>query len=154
MMTGKIFGAACALLVSVSFGLSAQTVPEPPVPAPPPATTTPPAATTPAPTAPVPDPYTEDEFPEWVLDLRRAEIIFFGSLPFTFLLALEGVEVGRYLAHGEDPAYAPFPFRSANPADYTLEEKLLVVGSAVAISLAVSLIDFIIQKSSRRPAAP
>ena len=109
---------------------------------------------TPAPPAPVPDPYTEDEFPEWVLDLRRAGIIFFGSLPFTFLLAMEGVEIGRYFAHGQDPAYQPFPFRSANPADYTLEEKLLIIGSAVAISLTVSLVDFIIRKASRRPAPP
>lgn len=29
-------------------------------------------------------PYTDDEFPELVLDLRRAEIIFFGGIPLAY----------------------------------------------------------------------
>jgi hypothetical protein len=31
-------------------------------------------------------PYSDDEFPKWSLDLRRGEIIFFGSLPIAYAL--------------------------------------------------------------------
>jgi hypothetical protein len=146
MSIRKIPAAVCIFLLLTAAGLAAQTVTPAPSPTPTPAPVVPPG--------PTPEPYTEDEFPEWVLDLRRAEIIFFGSLPFSFLLGMEGVEVGRYFAHGQDPAYQPFPFRSANPAEYTTEEKILIIGSALAISATVALIDFIIQKAARKPAAP
>ena len=32
------------------------------------------------------EPYSDDEFPKWSLDLRRGEIIFFGSLPLTYAM--------------------------------------------------------------------
>ncbi len=78
-------------------------------------------------------------------------MIFFGSLPISFLLATEGVEVGRYFAHGEDPNYRPFPFRSGSGVAYTTEEQLLIIGSTCAISLVVAIIDFIISESIRQP---
>jgi len=31
-------------------------------------------------------PYSDDEFPKWSLDLRRGEIIFFGSLPIAYAM--------------------------------------------------------------------
>lgn len=31
-------------------------------------------------------PYSDSEFPKWSLDLRRGEIIFFGSLPLTYAM--------------------------------------------------------------------
>jgi hypothetical protein len=101
--------------------------------------------------APTPDPYTPDEFPGWLLSLRHAEIIFFGSLPFSFLLAIEGVEVGRYFANGQDPLYRPFPFRAGAGVAYTWEEQMLILGSTCAISLVVAIIDFLITETSRRP---
>lgn len=30
------------------------------------------------------EPYKEGEFPKWSVDLRRSEIIFFGSVPLTY----------------------------------------------------------------------
>ena len=32
------------------------------------------------------EPYSNDEFPKWALDLRRAECIFFGGIPIAFPL--------------------------------------------------------------------
>ncbi len=32
------------------------------------------------------EPYSEDEFPKWTLDLRRAECIFFGGIPIAYPL--------------------------------------------------------------------
>ena len=31
-------------------------------------------------------PYEDSEFPKWSLDLRRGEIIFFGSIPLTYAM--------------------------------------------------------------------
>jgi hypothetical protein len=31
-------------------------------------------------------PYSDDEFPKWSLDLRRGEVIFFGSLPIAYAM--------------------------------------------------------------------
>ena len=32
------------------------------------------------------EPYSNDEFPKWTLDLRRAECIFFGGIPIAYPL--------------------------------------------------------------------
>lgn len=101
--------------------------------------------------APIPEPYTEEEFPAWMLSLRRAEIIFFGSLPFSFLLAVEGVEIGRYFAHDFNPIYQPFPIRNPQAPEYTPDEQLLIIGSALIISGIFALVDFIITEATRAP---
>jgi hypothetical protein len=154
------FSISFILMLIFQLSVSAQTVTPTPTPSPSPTpnpTTTPNPSPTPSPTptpkvpAPVPEPYTEDEFPGWLKDLRRAEIIFFGSLPFSFLLALVGVDVGRYFAHNEDANYRPWPFRGANAPTYTTGEQFLVIGSALIISGIVALVDFIIGKASEKP---
>jgi len=98
----------------------------------------------------VPEPYTDDEFPQWLKDLRRAEIIFFGSLPFTLLISLQGYEITRYFINDMDPLYTPWPFRSAQAPAYTFEEQMVVIGSAVIISGLLALTDYIIGKITRR----
>ena len=40
------------------------------------------------------EPYTEEEFPIWAHELRRAESIFFGSLAITFPLSMGGQNTG------------------------------------------------------------
>ena len=32
------------------------------------------------------EPYGEDEFPKWSLNIRRGEVLFFGSMPITFAM--------------------------------------------------------------------
>ncbi|MBN1524087.1 MAG: hypothetical protein JW904_06390 [Spirochaetales bacterium] len=95
----------------------------------------------------VPEPYTEEEFPEWMLDLRRGEIVFFGTMPFSFLIALEAVDIGRYYAHDQDRAYAPWPFRDATAIPFSVEEQLWIVGTALFISLSTAVVDFFINKA-------
>ncbi|MBN1797483.1 MAG: hypothetical protein JW822_02835 [Spirochaetales bacterium] len=98
----------------------------------------------------VPEPYEEDEFPQWLQDLRRAEIIFFGSLPFTLLISLQGYEITRYFINDMDPLYTPWPFRSTQAPAYSFEEQMAVIGSAVVISGLIALTDYIIGKITRR----
>jgi len=98
----------------------------------------------------VPEPYTDDEFPQWLKDLRRAEIIFFGSLPFTLLISLQGYEITRYFINDMDPLYTPWPFRSVQAPAYTFEEQMVVIGSAVIISGLLALTDYFIGKITHR----
>lgn len=99
----------------------------------------------------VPAPYEPEEFPSWVHELRRAEIVFFGSLPFTLFFTFEAYDLGRYLASGFDAdgfdaLLAPWPFRSAAEigAGYTPAEKGWLIASALAASLGVAAADWLI----------
>ena len=93
-----------------------------------------------------PEPYEEDEFPQWLKDLRRAEIIFFGSIPFSIFLSIEGYQFYRYFSHDMNSDYAPWPFQSSEAPAYTYEEQLIIIGTALIISGIIALADFIIGK--------
>lgn len=41
------------------------------------------------------EPYAEDEFPKWTVNLRRGEILFFGSLPLTFAATTLGTSIAK-----------------------------------------------------------
>ena len=62
----------------------------------------------------MPEPYRPEEFPDWALDLRRAEIVFFGSLPFSLFFTFEAYDLGRFVASGFDPLLAPWPMRAGS----------------------------------------
>jgi hypothetical protein len=91
-------------------------------------------------------PYGEDEFPGWVLDLRRAEIVLVGSLPFTMFAVLESYDLFRYFSHGLNNGYLPWPVKNPYGVEYTMEEKLGVVIGAVSLSLVITIIDYVIGK--------
>ena len=67
------------------------------------------------------EPYRNEEFPKWSLDLRRAECIFFGGIPITF------------------PVTA-LAFNLANK-DATFLETL---GVACAVSAVITIVDYIL----------
>ncbi len=104
------------------------------------------AAGAPAEEEHVPVPYAPEEFPEWTRDLRRAEIVFFGSLPFSLFFTFEAYDLGRYLTSGLDPLLAPWPFRAGSEigAGYTAAEKGWLIASALTVSLGISVADFLI----------
>jgi hypothetical protein len=117
-------------------------------------------AAVPAPKAPaeapgadehVPEPYRPEEFPDWALDLRRAEIVFFGSLPFSLFFTFEAYDLGRFVAGGFDPLLAPWPMRAGSEigAGYTPAEKGWLIVAAVTVSLGVSVADFLIVRRPR-----
>jgi len=99
----------------------------------------------------VPEPYAPEEFPAWAHDLRRGEIIFFGSLPFSFFFTFEAYDTGRFLASGFNPGgfdmlLAPWPFRPGAEiwAGYSPSEKGWLVASALTVSLLVAVADYLI----------
>jgi hypothetical protein len=92
-------------------------------------------------------------FPQWAKDLRRGEIILFGSFPFTYFLASLGVETYRSVQHSGDSKYYPWIFRSAGGVELSRDEQLLTIGIAAGGALLVSLADFIILQIKRSRAA-
>jgi hypothetical protein len=146
-MWGKGFILFCFILLilsNVCYGqlgdeeLEAEPTPEP---------TVEPGATPVIEPKQTPVPYEEDEFPQWAKDLRRAEIIVIGSIPFTMFLAIEVFDIYRYVSEDFNEEYAPWPFRGSAP--YELEEKIGVVITAVSFSVCIAIIDYIIVRVNR-----
>jgi hypothetical protein len=94
-------------------------------------------------------PYDAGEFPQWAKDLRRFEVIAFGSFPFAFFTASFITDSARFFQHNYNMAYAPWPLKPAGAYDPTTEEKLTTIGAAVALSISVAVIDFIIVQIKR-----
>lgn len=101
-----------------------------------------------------PQPYSPDEFQDWMKDLYRAEAIMVGSLPITLFASLESYDLYRYFNNGLNAAYAPWPFNTGSTVNLTSQEETWIVISAVGLSLTVAVIDFMIGRwnaTSKRP---
>ncbi|MDR3114468.1 MAG: hypothetical protein LBU25_03000 [Treponema sp.] len=85
-------------------------------------------------------------FPQWVKDLRRGEIVAFGSFPFTMFFTLTLVDTYRSATHNWDIHYAPWPLKAftAGAIDLTKDEQLLTLTAAATGSVVLALIDFLI----------
>jgi hypothetical protein len=99
-----------------------------------------------------PAPYEKDEFPGWVRDLRRAEIIFVGSVPFSMFFTFEVYDTWRYVANSLDPSYAPWPFRPGSAQQYSSGEKTWLVVSSLSVSLLIAGADWVIGRVNERHA--
>lgn len=91
------------------------------------------------------EPYDEEEFPRWALDLRRFETIFFGSIPFTFLFTSAGFESYAYAANGFSPEYLPL-FLGNSPAKQQFLADTMWQRVAVGLSLSalVATLDYLL----------
>jgi len=93
-----------------------------------------------------PEPYTENEFPQGLKDLRRFEIISLGSMPFvTFNTSLVYSGI-RYARHDFNSAYAPNLFATSS---YSAEEQREIILTSLGISIGIGLTDYIIQLIKR-----
>ena len=96
------------------------------------------------------EPYTKDEFPGWLQDLRRAEIVSLGSLPFVTLGVTLGYSLYRYFSHGMDSNYFPNPFaKSSSTARLTTDEQLGILFTSLGVAAAVGITDFTISSIQR-----
>ena len=96
------------------------------------------------------------ELPSWAKDLRRAEIVTLGSLPFTTLGVTLAYSLYRYGANDFNPAYIPNPFPlSSTEARLSTDEQIGIIVTAAGLSLAVGITDFIVMqvKHSRQKKA-
>ncbi len=93
-------------------------------------------------------PYSPDEFPQWSKDLRRSEIVTFGSFPFVTLGVSTGFGAYKYFSGKVDTFPNPF---STNGA-FEKKEILQIVGISAGISVGIGITDFIISYSRRKKA--
>jgi hypothetical protein len=97
----------------------------------------------------VPAPYDPEEFPLWARDLRRAEVVAFGSLPFALFFSKTAVDTVRYAQHDWDRAYAPWPLKAAGAVAMTEDEYKRSFAIACAGAISVALVDYIIVRIKR-----
>jgi len=101
-----------------------------------------------------PEPYEPGEFPEWAVDLRRAEIITVGSFPLSYLFASFAFDIGRYVDKlGTDPEnasdYAPLFFGNTFKKAYTQDQQVGVVLGAIGVSVVIAIVDFILGQDEK-----
>lgn len=99
-----------------------------------------------------PEPYGEDEFPSWLSDLRRAEIITLGAMPFVVLDVELAYSLGTFAVHGFNTDYFKNPFASSSENAYTTDEQKNLLLISLGICLGIGITDFIVNrvKNSRR----
>ncbi len=91
-------------------------------------------------------PYEASEFPQWALDMRRFEVIFFGTIPFSIFYASIGYSMYTYASHNWAIEYAPALFGNKTPPKLTNDQKLEVLAVSLSISTAAALIDYFLGK--------
>ena len=88
-------------------------------------------------------------FPQWARDLRRGEIVAFGSFPFVYFLANFSVDMFRFGTNGWDRRYAPWPLDSAGSIGKTQDERILTLSVAAGGAVIIALVDFGIESYKR-----
>ena len=90
-----------------------------------------------------PEPYNDDEFPQFMLDLRRFEIITLGSMPFITLNS-SIVYNGYKFATGKTDTFNPLA-----TADYTQKEMENIIITSLCISAGIGVTDYIVNLVKR-----
>lgn len=86
-----------------------------------------------------PEPYTEEEFPELIHDLRRFEIITLGSMPFVTMDAAIVYNGYKYFTRKADK------FNPLATADYEPAEMKKIIITSLCVSAGIGLTDFVIR---------
>jgi hypothetical protein len=88
-------------------------------------------------------------FPQWARDLRRAEIVAFGSFPFMMFISTFSVDAWRYFGHDMNVQYAPWPFKGAGAVEMSTGEYQTTLFTAIAGSVVLALADHLIVRFKR-----
>ena len=88
-------------------------------------------------------------FPQWAKDLRRGEIVAFGSFPFMYFFTNFGYDSYRYAVNGWDRRYAPWPLKAAGAEETTQREKIITLGIAAGGAVLIAFIDYGIVRYKR-----
>jgi hypothetical protein len=97
-------------------------------------------------------------FPQWVKDMRRWEIVAFGSIPFTMFTATFMMDMYRWQnANGldfsdEGRRYAPWPMKSAGAVAMESKDMERTLIIAASLSGAIAFADLIIVQIKRHNA--
>ncbi|GHV94020.1 hypothetical protein AGMMS50293_03400 [Spirochaetia bacterium] len=97
-------------------------------------------------------------FPLWAKDIRRWEIIAFGSYPFTMFTATFFMDTYRWIDNNgmswsaEGRRYAPWPLKSAGAVDMSNQQHEMTLIIAAGLSVAIAFTDLIIVQIKRQKA--
>lgn len=89
-----------------------------------------------------PKPYSDEEFSQVTLDLRRFEIITFGSMPFVTLDTILIYSTIKWGQNGFTGSF-PNPFASSSESGYSNREVIGIICTVVSVSLLIGLTDYI-----------
>jgi hypothetical protein len=96
------------------------------------------------------------DFPQWAKDLRRWEIVAFGTFPFTMLFTTTIMDLYRWNNFNgmsySDRRYAPWPIKSAGAVPMTSSEMTRTIQIAAAASITLAFVDLVIVKVKERKA--
>jgi len=110
-----------------------------------------------APAQTTPAPYQKDEFPAWLLDLRRADIVAFGSLPFMVFFTTFAVDSYRFYSNDWDRRYAPWPLKAPGAIEMDENQRIASFTVAAGLSVLVAVADYFIvqhKRARQRETAP
>lgn len=91
-----------------------------------------------------PVPYSDSEFPQWALDVRRFEIVSLGSVPFAMIgvtLAYGAIQVNR----GKMDSI-PHLLNQSNLDEY---QQFKILGLTICTGLCIGLVDFTVNQIIR-----
>lgn len=97
--------------------------------------------------ATTPEEYTEEEFADWLHDLRRAEIVLVGSFPITMFVTVFAYDIIRYATNGFEPEYAPWPFKGPGAVGLEDREKQGVLIAGVSLSGLLAVADYFLGRT-------
>lgn len=98
------------------------------------------------------EPYEKNEFPQWVKDAGRFEIVSLGSVPFVMLDVSLVYGLYKY-ASGKSSKFVN-PFASSNSDDgFSKSEQKKILAVSFGIGAGIGITDFIINFVKRRKAA-
>jgi hypothetical protein len=97
----------------------------------------------------LPDTQSSSEFPLWARDLRRGEIVAFGSFPFTLFFSTVAVDSVRYFQHNRDSKYLPWPLKGPGAVEKSPDDWKRTLIIAASASVAIALVDFTIVRVKR-----
>jgi hypothetical protein len=100
--------------------------------------------------------------PQWVRDLRRWEIVAFGTIPFAMFTATFGMDMYRWYNNSgmgfsdTDRRYAPWPLKSAGAISMESKEmeQTLIIAAGLCVTVAFTdLVITLIKRSNARKRA-
>ena len=96
----------------------------------------------------------EDTRPLWLRDIRRWEIVTFGSFPFTMFFTTIGMDIYRWEKDsGMDwgqRQFAPWPLKSAGAVAMTDEEQRNTILMAAGLSVTIAIVDHFLERGRRQ----
>jgi hypothetical protein len=95
-------------------------------------------------TPPPSNSFVTPDMPQWAKDLRRWEIVAFGSVPFTMFFTTFAMDMYRWNNENgmefttEGRRYAPWPLKSAGgvPMDWQEQERVFIYTAGLSVTIA------------------